>query len=132
MRCSEARRVADAKNNQKGVRNLFLVFLLTGGSCRGMGRALRTALGGLVYHVLNRGNGRMQIFDKDSDYDAFENVIAQACERVPMRILSYCVMPNHWHMVLWPYQDGELSKFVNWLTLTHTQRLTCDSTPRAP
>jgi len=87
-----------------------------------MGRPLRTALGGLIYHVLNRGNGRMQIFNTDSDYNAFENVIAQACERVPMRILSYSVMPNHWHMVLWPQQDGDLSRFVNWLTLTHTQR----------
>ena len=48
-----------------------------------MGRPLRTALGGLIYHVLNRGNGRMQIFNTDSDYNAFENVIAQACERVP-------------------------------------------------
>jgi putative transposase len=39
-----------------------------------------------------------------------------------MRLLSYCLMPNHWHLVLWPRADGELSDFGHWLTLTHTQR----------
>ncbi len=39
-----------------------------------------------------------------------------------MRLLSYCLMPNHWHLVLWPRADGELSDFVHWLTLTQTQR----------
>lgn len=87
-----------------------------------MGRPLRTAPGGLVYHVLNRANSRTRLFDKDGDYEAFQRVMAAARERVPMRILSYCVMPNHWHMVLWPRRDGDLSEFVGWLSLTHTQR----------
>jgi putative transposase len=39
-----------------------------------------------------------------------------------MRLLAYCVMSNHWHLVVWPRQDGDLSRFMNWLTLTHTQR----------
>jgi putative transposase len=76
----------------------------------------------LVYHVLNRANGRKRIFKDAGDYKAFEQVMAQARERVPMRILSYCIMPNHWHMVVWPRRDGDLSQFVGWLTLTHTQR----------
>jgi putative transposase len=75
-----------------------------------------------VYHVLNRANGRMRIFADTGDYKAFEQVMAQARERVPMRILSYCILPNHWHMVVWPRRDGDLSRFVGWLTLTHTQR----------
>jgi putative transposase len=87
-----------------------------------MGRPLRVAPGGLVYHVLNRANGRMALFDDDGDYAAFERVLAQACERVSMRLLAYCVMPNHWHLVVWPQRDGDLSRFMNWLTLTHTQR----------
>ena len=87
-----------------------------------MGRPLRTAPGDLVYHVLNRANGRQPLFEKDGDYAAFERVLAEACQRVPMRILAYCVMPNHWHLVLWPYLDGDLSHFMGWLTLTHTQR----------
>ena len=87
-----------------------------------MGRPLRAASGDLVYHVLNRANARRPLFDDDGDYSAFERVLAQACERVAMRLLAYCIMPNHWHLVVWPRRDGDLSRFMNWLTLTHTQR----------
>src|SRR5881392_1683649 len=87
-----------------------------------MGRALRAAEGGYVYHVLNRANARLKIFEDDDDYLAFEQVLAQAVERTQTRLLAYCVMPNHWHLVVWPKQDGELSQFVGWLTLTRTQR----------
>jgi putative transposase len=88
-----------------------------------MPRRARQAPGGLVYHVLNRAVGRMKLFTKDADYQAFERVLAQAHQRIPtMRILSYCLMPNHWHFVLWPRADGELSRFMFWLTMTHTQR----------
>jgi len=88
-----------------------------------MPRRARQAPGGLVYHVLNRAVGRMKIFTKDADYHAFERVLAQAHERTPtMRILSYTLMPNHWHFVLWPRADGDLSRFMFWLTMTHTQR----------
>ena len=49
-------------------------------------------------------------------------MLAEAVERTGTRLLAYCVMPNHWHLVLWPRKDGELSRFIGWLTLTHTQR----------
>ena len=87
-----------------------------------MGRPLRPTSADVVYHVLNRANGRQRLFDDDGDYVAFERVLAQACVRVAMRLLAYCVMPNHWHLVVWPRHDGDLSRFMNWLTLTHTQR----------
>ena len=88
-----------------------------------MGRPARIALGGFIYHVLNRGNGRLNIFHKDADYQAFLAILAEAQQHVPgARLLSYCLMPNHWHLVLWPECDGELSDFMHWLTLTHTQR----------
>jgi len=87
-----------------------------------MGRPLRAAPGGWVYHVLNRANGRQGLFDDDGDYAAFERVLSEAQQRIAMRLLAYCVMPNHWHLVLWPYRDGDLSRFMSWLTLTHTQR----------
>ena len=64
----------------------------------------------------------MRIFKNDADFEAFENVLAEAVERTGMRLLAYCVLPNHWHLVVWPRHDGELSEFVGWLTLTHTQR----------
>jgi putative transposase len=75
-----------------------------------------------VYHVLNRANARMTLFHKDEDYEAFERVLEEAVERTETRLLAYVVMPNHWHLVLWPREDGELSRFTGWLTLTHTQR----------
>jgi putative transposase len=87
-----------------------------------MGRPLRAADGGYVYHVLNRANARLTIFEDDADYEAWERVLLQAVERTKTRLLAYCAMPNHWHLVVWPRQDGELSRFVGWLTLTHTQR----------
>jgi putative transposase len=87
-----------------------------------MGRPYRAALGGYVYHMLNRANGR-PIFQKDGDYAAFERILGEALDHVPgMRLLAYCILPNHWHLVVWPRHDGELSDFGHWLTLTHTQR----------
>ena len=87
-----------------------------------MGRPHRSAQAGYVYHVLNRANARVTIFRRDRDYEAFETVLAEAVERTRTRLLAYCLMPNHWHLVVWPRTDGELSRFVGWLTLTHTQR----------
>jgi len=75
-----------------------------------------------VYHVLNRANARMQIFGTPEDYEAFERILDEAVGRVKMRLLAYCVLPNHWHLVLWPRENGDLSAFVGWMTLTHTQR----------
>ena len=75
-----------------------------------MGRALRVTAGDAVYHVLNRANGRQALFDDEGDYAAFERVLAEAQQRVPMRLLAYCLMPNHWHLVLWPFGDGDLSE----------------------
>jgi len=87
-----------------------------------MPRRLRQTDGGIVYHVLNRGAGRMKLFEKAGDYEAFEHVIEETVERTGIRLLSYCVMPNHWHILVWPREDGELSEIMRWLTVTHTQR----------
>jgi putative transposase len=87
-----------------------------------MGRPLRTAKGGVIYHVLNRANARAPFFERKSDYQAFERILHQAVERYEMRLLAYCLMPNHWHQVVWPKRDGDLSRFVGWVALTHTQR----------
>jgi len=89
--------------------------------CR-MPRRLRVSTGGIVFHVINRRVGRQRIFEDEADYAAFEKAIGQACERLPMRVVGYCLMPNHWHLVLWPSHDGDLSRFMQWLTVTHTHR----------
>jgi putative transposase len=87
-----------------------------------MPRHARQAPGGLVYHVLNRSVAGIKIFRRIGDYEAFEKTLIEAHQRLAVPILAYCIMPNHWHLVLRPERDGELSDFMYWLTLTHVQR----------
>jgi len=88
-----------------------------------MARKPRFAPGGIAYHVMNRTWGGIDLFADDPDYQAFARVLAQACEREPaVRLCAYCLMPNHFHLVLWPAGDGQLSRFMQWLTMTHAQR----------
>src|SRR5262245_9458670 len=87
-----------------------------------MPRASRVTPGGMVFHVLNRGVGRMRLFYKDADFVAFEAILAEVLDLSPMRICSYCLMPNHWHLVLWPENDGDLPVFMQRLTVTHVTR----------
>jgi len=87
-----------------------------------MGRVRRMDVGGAIYHVLNRANFRSRLFKKPAHYDDFLGIVEESLEAIPMRILAYCLMPNHWHMVLHPRGDGDLSKFLQRITLTHTQR----------
>jgi len=76
----------------------------------------------MVCHVLNRANARLPLFGCPADYELFERTLAEAHQRVAMRTLAYCVMPNHWHLVLWPRADDDLPEFMRWLTVAHTQR----------
>ena len=87
-----------------------------------MSRIERVDVGNQIYHVINRSNSRVKIFDNDKDYKDFENILEEAKEKYNMRILAYCIMPNHWHLLLFPRNDGDLSKFMGWLTNTHTRR----------
>ena len=65
-----------------------------------MSRIQRVDVGNQIYHVLNRANARVQIFDEESDYRQFEEILEKAMEKFDMRVLGYCIMPNHWHLVL--------------------------------
>jgi putative transposase len=86
-----------------------------------MPRTARIAPGGMLFHVLNRGVGRMRLFLNDADYHAFERTLAKTLESRPMRIVSYALLPNHWHFVLWPRHDGDLGAFLQKLTITHVR-----------
>jgi putative transposase len=72
--------------------------------------------------VINRGNARAEVFHAEGDYRAFINVLSDASERIPMRLLAYCLMPNHFHLALWPSHDGELSRWMQWLLTAHVRR----------
>jgi putative transposase len=84
-----------------------------------MPRTRRIAPDNCVHHVLNRGNRRETIFRKDSDYRYFFNLVADALERTPVRLLAICGMPNHFHMVVWPERGLELSAYMEWLSTSH-------------
>lgn len=79
-------------------------------------------MGGVCYHVINRGNGREEVFHKPADCEAFVALLAEAVERVRVRVLAYCVMPNHFHLVAWPREDGDLSRWMQWLLTAHVRR----------
>lgn len=87
-----------------------------------MGRPKRSDEAGLVYHMLNRANRRETIFHKNADYESFENILLEALDHADLLLYSYCLMPNHWHLVVSPQIDGEMGRFGQWLCLTHTQR----------
>ena len=87
-----------------------------------MARTSRTSQGGYVYHVLNRGNGRGDVFHKADDHLAFVNLMRESNERLPMRLVGYCLMTNHFHPLLWPLEDGDLSRWMQWLMTSHVRR----------
>jgi putative transposase len=87
-----------------------------------MPRKPRLTFGNQVYHVLNRAAGKRILFRTPSDYSAFEQVLREACARTGMRVLAYCLMPNHCHFLLWPMENGDLQRFMQWLTATHARR----------
>lgn len=87
-----------------------------------MPRPPRCCPGGAVFHVLNRGNQRRTLFSNSPDYEAFLRVVREALLIVPLRILAYCLMPNHWHFVLWPELDDQVSAFMHQATSTHVRR----------
>jgi len=76
----------------------------------------------MCYHVFNRGNGRSEVFHKEDDYVAFLKLLCEAGQRVPMRLLAYCLMPNHFHLVVWTLEDGDLGRWMHWLSTSHVRR----------
>lgn len=72
---------------------------------------------------MNRTWAQVELFEDAGDYEAFETVLAEAIDREKtMRLCAYCLMPNHFHLVLWPKSDGQLSRFMQWLSMTHAAR----------
>ena len=87
-----------------------------------MPRTARASVADICYHVINRGNARATVFQDQADYAAFVQLMHEAAERLPMRIAGYCLMPNHFHLVLWPRGDGDLSRWMQWLMTAHVRR----------
>lgn len=85
-----------------------------------MARPLRIEFPGAVYHVTSRGDRREPIFENDEDRRSFLNVVAQATERFDAVILAYCLMDNHYHLVIHT-RRGNLSRLMQQLNGVYTQ-----------
>ena len=82
----------------------------------------RPDTGSQVLHVMNRGARRLRLFETDGDYQSFLACVIAALERVPLRLFAYCVMPNHFHLIVQPQRTAEISQFMQRVTSTHSRR----------
>ena len=87
-----------------------------------MPRRLRCSLQGAAFHVMNRAVRRTVLFEKDLDYDAFIGVVLESLKRYAVQIISFQVMPNHWHFVVLCDWIEEISAWMHWLAGTHANR----------
>ena len=87
-----------------------------------MARKARHCPGGYVYHVSNRAAGRITLFRHDEDYAAFVRIMLEAYARTPLRIVSWCLMKNHWHFVVWPRGEQDVTNYFRFLAHTHAMR----------
>lgn len=88
-----------------------------------MPRPPRITEPGLAYHILNRRVMRLPLFKKERDYAAFEIVLAQSLARPDAaKLLAYCLMPNHWHLIVLAGPRTDLSSWMQWVQVTHTHR----------
>jgi putative transposase len=72
--------------------------------------------------VLNRSVRRITLFRRPLDYRAFLDVLAEGLARHPVRLVSYCVMPNHFHLVVGPTDPKSVSRLMHWVSTTHAKR----------
>ena len=87
-----------------------------------MPRPLRPVDSGLVYHVINRGNNRQAVFRKEGDFQAFLAALADLKERKPFQLFGYCLLNNHFHLLVRPTGESTISRIMQSLLVSHTQR----------
>lgn len=87
-----------------------------------MPRIPRGQIAGYAYHVINRGNGGATLFHKDGDYHAFLNLLVTAKSKHPIKLLAFCLMPNHFHLIIQPPNSEALSAFMQWWLTAHVRR----------
>src|SRR5437773_2945782 len=87
-----------------------------------MGRPLRPIADGLIYHALNRGNNRAAVFAREADFRAFLRALGQTQLRYPFQLYGYCLMTNHFHLLLQPEAGQSISRILQSLTVAHTWR----------
>lgn len=84
-----------------------------------MPRIRRSLVDSAIYHVINRGNSKQEIFHKDMDYEIFIDLIRKTKLKYKIQIFAYCLMPNHFHILL---KSEELSKYMHLLMSSHVRK----------
>jgi len=75
-----------------------------------------------IYHLLNRGNGQQKVFHQDGDYLAFLNLLGDMRQRYGVELYAYCLMPNHFHLLVKVQQGESLSRGMQWFMTSHVRR----------
>src|SRR6266853_4762428 len=86
-----------------------------------MPRKLRIQYPGALYHVMNRGDRREKIFADDKDREKFLETLGQACQKTGWQVHGYCLMSNHFHLVIETPQPN-LVAGMKWFLGTYTSR----------
>ncbi len=84
-----------------------------------MARLLRASAGGVVYHIYNTAAPRKKLFRADADYKDFIEALAAASQALDTAVLGFCLMPDHFHLVVLPKRDGDLSRFMLRVVAAH-------------
>lgn len=87
-----------------------------------MPRIPRGQVAGYAYHVINRGNSRAEVFHGSGDYKVFLELLASAKARYGVKIFAFCLLPNHFHLIVEPSTQTALSQFMHWLLTSHVRR----------
>jgi putative transposase len=87
-----------------------------------MARAKRRSLSSPYFHVVNRSVRKTPLFRRKTDYRAFLTVLSDGLVRHGVKLLAYCVLSNHWHLVVETPSTAELSRFMQWVTSSHAVR----------
>ena len=85
-----------------------------------MARQPRIEVGGGLYHVISRGNNRRKIFRSHDDYLRFATILHQQKARLPFYLYAYCLMPNHFHLLI-EMQDDPLSRIMQRVLTSYSQ-----------
>lgn len=88
-----------------------------------MPRRARSTQRATYFHVINRSARRLVLFEQPADYRSFLTILSQGLAQHPVRLIAYCLMPNHWHLVMGPTDTSSLSRCLHWVTVTHAVRL---------
>jgi putative transposase len=94
-----------------------------------MPRRARSPQSDCYVHVINRSAHNLPLFERSKDYRDFLRILREGLNRYPVRLVSYCLMSNHWHLVAAPVGSAVLSRLVHWVTTTHAAQGRCKSHP---